>query len=50
MTGQLEGGLGQADWQGQIVIKENPQYELAFSANQLDIQKLAAKDNAIKGN
>jgi autotransporter translocation and assembly factor TamB len=49
MTGQLKGGLGQADWQGQIVIKENPQYELAFSANQLDIQKLAAKDNAIKG-
>ena len=49
MTGQLQGGLGQADWQGQIVVKENPQYELAFSANQLDIQKLSAKDNAIKG-
>ena len=41
--------MGQADWHGQIVIKENPQYELAFSANQLDIQKLSAKDNAIKG-
>jgi translocation and assembly module TamB len=50
MTGQVKGDLGQADWQGQIVFKENPQYELAFSANQLDIQKLSAKGNAIKGN
>ena len=49
VTGQLKGGLGQADWQGQIVLKENPQYELAFSANRLDIQKLSAKGNAIEG-
>jgi autotransporter translocation and assembly factor TamB len=49
MTGQLKGGLGQADWQAQIVIKENPQYELSFSANQLDIQKLAAKGNGTEG-
>jgi autotransporter translocation and assembly factor TamB len=49
VTGQLQGGLGRADWQGQIALKENPQYDLAFSANQLDIQKLSAKDNAIRG-
>jgi autotransporter translocation and assembly factor TamB len=49
MTGQLKGGLGQAGLQGQIVLEDNPQYELSFSANQLDIQKLAANDNGIKG-
>jgi autotransporter translocation and assembly factor TamB len=49
VTGELKGGLGQADWQGQILLKENPQYELAFSANQLDIQKLSAQDKAIQG-
>jgi autotransporter translocation and assembly factor TamB len=48
MTGRLKSDLGHADWQGQIDFKESPQYEIAFSANRLDIQKLSA-GKAIKG-
>ena len=49
MTGQLKSDLGRADWQGQIAFKDIPRYELSFSANQLDIEKLSAKGNPIKG-
>src|SRR5262249_27050937 len=41
-TGHLTSELGHADWQGQITLKDIPQYELSFSANQLDIQKISA--------
>jgi translocation and assembly module TamB len=49
MTGQLKSELGRADWQGQIGFTEIPHYELSFSANQLDIQKLSS-GKSIKGN
>jgi autotransporter translocation and assembly factor TamB len=49
MTGHLKSELGYADWQGQIAFKDIPRYELSFSANQLDIQKLSAQDKAIQG-
>jgi autotransporter translocation and assembly factor TamB len=49
MTGHLKSELGYADWQGQIAFKDIPRYELSFSANQLDIQKLSS-GQAIKGN
>jgi len=49
MTGHLKSELGHADWQGQIAFKDIPRYELSFSANQLDIQKLSS-GQAIKGN
>jgi len=49
MTGHLASELGHADWQGQIAFKDIPQYELGFSASQLDIQKISA-GQTIKGN
>ena len=49
MTGHLKSELGHADWQGQIAFKDIPRYELSFSANQLDIQKISA-GQTIKGN
>ena len=49
MTGHLTSELGHADWQGQIALRDIPQYELSFSASQLDIQKISA-DQTIKGN
>jgi autotransporter translocation and assembly factor TamB len=49
MTGHLKSELGRADWQGQIAFPDIPRYELSFSANQLDIQKLSS-GQAIKGN
>ncbi len=49
MTGQFKSDLGHADWRGQIAFKDNPQFELDFSANQLDVQKLSPKGNAIQG-
>jgi hypothetical protein len=49
MTGHLKSELGYADWQGQIAFTDIPRYELSFSANQLDIQKLSS-GQAIKGN
>jgi len=49
MTGHLKSELGQADWQGQIAFTDIPRYELSFSANQLDIQKLSS-GQTIKGN
>ena len=49
MTGHLKSELGRADWQGQIAFKDIPRYELSFSANQLDIQKLSS-GQTIKGN
>ena len=49
MTGHLKSELGRADWQGQIAFKDIPRYELTFSANQLDIQKLSS-GQTIKGN
>jgi autotransporter translocation and assembly factor TamB len=49
MTGHLKSELGYADWQGQIAFKDIPQYELSFSANQLDIQKISS-GQGIKGN
>src|SRR5262245_38722260 len=48
-TGHLMSELGHANWQGQIALKDIPQYELSFSANQLDIQKISA-GQTIKGN
>jgi autotransporter translocation and assembly factor TamB len=48
-TGHLTSELGHANWQGQIALKDIPQYELSFSANQLDIQKISA-GQTIKGN
>ena len=48
MTGDLKSELGHADWQGQIAFKDVPRYELSFSANQLDIQKLSS-GQTIKG-
>src|SRR5262245_31717738 len=48
-TGHLTSELGQADWQGQIALKDIPQYELGFSASQLDIQKISA-GQTVKGN
>src|SRR5262245_51339866 len=41
-TGSLTSELGHANWQGQISLRDIPQYELSFSANQLDIQKISA--------
>jgi autotransporter translocation and assembly factor TamB len=49
MTGHLKSELGYADWQGQIAFKDIPRYDLSFSANQLDIQKLSS-GQTIKGN
>ncbi len=49
MTGHLKSELGHADWQGQIALRDIPQYELSFSASQLDIQKISA-GQTIKGN
>jgi autotransporter translocation and assembly factor TamB len=49
MTGHLKSELGRADWQGQIAFKDIPRYELSFSANQLDVQKLSS-GQTIKGN
>lgn len=49
VTGELKSELGRADWQGQIAFKDIPRYELSFSANQLDIQKLSS-GQTIKGN
>jgi autotransporter translocation and assembly factor TamB len=49
ITGQLKSELGLAEWQGQIGFRERPRYELSFSANQLDIQKLSS-GKTIKGN
>ena len=49
MTGHLKSELGHADWQGQIALRDIPQYELSFSASQLDIQKISS-DQTIKGN
>ena len=49
MTGQFKSDLGHADWQGQIAFKDNPQFELGFSANQLDVQKLSPQGKAIQG-
>jgi len=49
MTGQFKSDLGHADWRGQIAFKDNPQFELNFSANQLDVQKLSPKGKAIQG-
>jgi translocation and assembly module TamB len=49
MTGHLKSELGYADWQGQIAFTDIPRYELSFSANQLDIQKLSSGEG-IKGN
>ena len=49
MTGHLKSELGRADWQGQIAFGDIPRYELSFSANQLDIQKLSS-GQTIKGN
>ncbi|HEY6364418.1 MAG TPA: hypothetical protein VI585_06455, partial [Candidatus Binatia bacterium] len=47
-AGSLTSELGHANWQGQIAFKDIPQYELSFSANQLDIQKISA-GQTIKG-
>ncbi len=49
MTGHLTSELGHADWQGQIALRDIPQYELSFSASQLDIQKISS-GQTIKGN
>jgi autotransporter translocation and assembly factor TamB len=49
MTGHLTSELGHADWQGQIAFTDIPRYELSFSANQFDIQKLSS-GQTIKGN
>jgi autotransporter translocation and assembly factor TamB len=49
VTGELNSELGRADWQGQIAFKDIPRYELSFSANQLDVQKLSS-GQTIKGN
>jgi autotransporter translocation and assembly factor TamB len=49
VTGELKSDLGHADWQGQIAFKDIPRYELNFSANQLDVQKLSS-GQTIKGN
>ena len=49
VSGELKSELGHADWQGQIALRDIPQYELSFSASQLDIQKLSS-DRTIKGN
>ena len=49
MTGHLKSELGYADWQGQIAFRDIPRYELSFSANQLDIQKISS-GQTIKGN
>ena len=49
VTGELKSELGRADWQGQIAFKGIPRYELSFSANQLDVQKLSS-GRTIKGN
>jgi translocation and assembly module TamB len=49
VNGQVKSELGQADWQGQIAFKGAPQYELAFSARQLDIQKIAGQGKPVKG-
>ena len=49
VTGHLKSELGRADWQGQIAFKDIAHYELSFSANQLDIQKLSS-GQTIKGN
>ena len=49
VTGHLKSELGRADWQGQIAFKDIARYELSFSANQLDIQKLSS-EQTIKGN
>src|SRR5262249_24031967 len=48
-TGSLTSELGHADWQGLITLKNIPQYELGFSASQLDIQKISA-GQTIRGN
>ncbi|HSE89861.1 MAG TPA: translocation/assembly module TamB domain-containing protein [Candidatus Binatia bacterium] len=49
ITGHLTSELGHADWQGQIALRDIPQYELSFSASQLNIQKISA-GQTIKGN
>ncbi len=49
ISGHLKSELGHADWQGQIVLKDVPRYELSFSANQLNIAKISS-GQTIKGN
>jgi autotransporter translocation and assembly factor TamB len=49
VDGQLKSELGQADWQGQIAFKGKPEYEIAFSARQLDIQKISPQGKPLKG-
>ena len=48
VTGQLKSILGHADWRGQVVFEDVPRYELTFSADRLDVQKLSS-DRMIKG-
>jgi translocation and assembly module TamB len=49
VEGRLKSELGQADWQGQIAFKDQPRYELAFSAREVDVQKISSGGKPLKG-
>jgi autotransporter translocation and assembly factor TamB len=48
-TGRIQGELGTAEWQGQLALHGRNQYDVAFSASQLDVRKLLRRGEAGDG-
>jgi autotransporter translocation and assembly factor TamB len=49
LDGKLKGGLGGADWRGQVEIVNLPRYQMEFAVRDLDIKRVSAEDRTIGG-
>jgi autotransporter translocation and assembly factor TamB len=50
LSGNLKSSSGSAAWRGQIAIKDKLAYDLAISVNDLEISKIVADENPLRGN